>query len=413
MDIVSYLCFLEIDFWRSGTLTNARSPYTKTPATIRIGPDNVAYFVPQNFLPADWVRSDSLEPLCFPDVDIQTAHTLVHYLYKGVYEAAVTNDSFTSLHTCTKLKDALLVYVASNDHALPKLQHLAAREIEEHGSRLSLVEILDAIDNDFSKLRQDSWVHDYLRRKAKAAFQTDHTIFTQETFLQNLSNTALIKFIARCIVDLYNTELHHTLATEKALCQRLNTQDQHDQEQPCTYQSNVEDHCGPEKEDSVASENSCTISCPPSEFTDCGVEACANISTATDHCEMSEQAIEKTCYESCDVSMAVPVDSGPEVLDCVPESPPPDVYEPAACEPSWEPWTDEVVSVPTECEAAGCDVLTEPEAGIKSPPQNFSSSRRCHLETRHILEGDGWRTCNRCREAVERLSFQMQSVRVH
>jgi hypothetical protein len=406
VDFLSRPYSLENDALESDILTNTCSPYTEPPATLLIRPDKIAYFVPQNFLPSGWVSSGSQEPFCFPDVDIQTGHTLVHYLYKGSYEAPVANNSPTSLHACTKLKAALLVYIATNDHALPRLQHLATSEIEEHGSRLDLVEILDAIDGDFSKLCQDSWVHEYLRRKVKVAFEQDHTIFTKEAFLQNLSNTALIKFMARYIVDLYNTKLCYTIATEKKLCQRSDTQDQYARGRAPADDSHVKDCCGPDIEDPVASDNFYTISCPPSEFSDCEVEACLHGSIAVDNCEKSEQAIEEICYEPCEVLMEAPVESEPGVSECVPDSP-----QSAACEPTWEHWKDEVTSVPTEREAVDYDVLVEPRPGHNNPLQESARASRCRFEARHILEGDEWRTCDRCREAVKNLrsKFRLQS----
>jgi hypothetical protein len=234
------------------------------------------------------------------------------------------------------------------------------------------------------------------------AFEQDHTIFTKEAFLQNLSNTALIKFMARCIVDLYNTKLCHTIVTEKKLCQRLDTHDQHAQEQAPADDSHVEDCCGSDIEDPVASENFYTISCPPSEFSDCEVEAGLHGSVAVDNCEKSEQATEEICYEPCEVLMEAPVDSEPGVSECVPDSP-----QSAACEPTWEHWKDEVTSVPTEREAVDCDVLVEPGQGHNNPLQESARASRCRFEARHILEGDEWRTCDRCREVMKELSLRV------
>ncbi|KAG9196912.1 hypothetical protein G6514_003046 [Epicoccum nigrum] len=202
------------------------SPYTEAPATLQIGPDKTVYFVPKNFLPAEWFSSGSQKPFCFPDVDIQTGHTLVHYLYKGNYEKPAANDGTTSLHARTKLKAALLVYIAANDRALPGLQLLATSEIEEHGSRLDLIEILDTIDSDFPKLCRDSWVHEYLRRKAMAAFEQDHTVFANEALFRDINDTVLLKFLMQCIFNLYKARLSHVLSTEKEQCHGLERQTQ-------------------------------------------------------------------------------------------------------------------------------------------------------------------------------------------
>jgi hypothetical protein len=69
------------------------------------------------------------------------------------------------------------------------------------------------------------------------------------------------------------------------------------------------------------SENFQTISCLPSEFSDCEVEACLHGSIAVDNCEKLEQAAEEICYEPCEVLMEALVESEPGVSECVIDSP--------------------------------------------------------------------------------------------
>jgi hypothetical protein len=94
--------------------------------------------------------------------------------------------------------------------------------------------------------------------------------------------------------------------------------------------------------------------------------------------------------------MEVPVESEPEASEHVPDSP-----QSAACEPTWEHWKDEVKSVPTECEAVACDVLNEPGTGDNNPQESAGASR-CRFEAGHILKGDEWRACDRCRDDVKK-----------
>jgi hypothetical protein len=61
--------------------------------------------------------------------------------------------------------------------------------------------------------------------------------------------------------------------------------------------------------------------------------------------------------------------------------------------------------VPTEREAVDCDVLVEPGLGHNNPLQESARASRCCFEARHILEGDEWRTCYCCWEAVKELLF--------
>jgi hypothetical protein len=405
------MCFLENDALKSEILTNTCSPYTEAPATLHIGPDKTVYFVPKNFLPAEWFSSGSQKPFCFPDVDIQTGHTLVHYLYKGNYETPAANDGPMSLHARTKLKAALLVYIAANDHALPGLQLLATSEIEEYGSRLDLIEILDAIDSDFPKLCRDSWVHEYLRRKAMAAFEQDHTVFTNEALFRDINNTVLLKFLMQCIFNLYKARLSHVLSTEKEQCHGLERQTQCAQDLlpdtnalaleqkrefivPLADEVPLEQSCESDVEDVATSEDFCTISCPSSD-SDCEAEAYPHNDATESNCETPRATVYDVCCDPCEMPEEIAPESEPAVSEQVPDSP-----QPVACEPTLE---DEIVPASTECEAIENDA--PPEQSLS----HRTSSRPCFLQTTHILEGNGWEGCRRCRETVKSLAVQVKS----
>jgi hypothetical protein len=409
VDFVSHPCFIGNNKLEPEILTNTCSPYTEAPATLHIGPDKIVYFVPENFLPAEWFICGSQEPFCFPDVDVKTGHTLVHYLYKGNYETTAANDGPTSLHARTRLKASLLVYIAANDHALPGLQLLAASEIEEHGSRLDLIEILDTIDSDFSKLCQNSWVHDYLRRKAKAAFEQDCTVFTNGALFRNIDNTAFLKFLMRYTFNLYNARLSHVLSTGKEQFGGLDGQAEcardlpPDKNTPALEQNGdfiipladdvpLGQSCEQGVEDVATSEDFCTISCPSSDL-DCEVEAYSYNDTA----EINREAPRATVYDVCCDSYEMPEETVPEpelaVPGQVPDSPPP-----IACEQTWEALKEESAPTSTECDAIENDAPSEQFL------RHRTSSRSCHLQASHILEGNGWEQCRRCRETVRNLA---------
>jgi hypothetical protein len=405
------MCFLENDALESEILTNTCSPYTEAPATLHIGPDKTLYFVPQNFLPAEWFSSGSQEPFCFPDVNIQTGHTLVHYLYKGNYETPAANDGPMSLHARTKLKAALLVYIAANDHALPGLQLLATSEIEEHGSSLDLIGILDAIDSDFSKLCRDSWVHDYLRQKAMAAFEQDHTVFTDEALFRDINNTALLKFLMQCTFNLYKARLSQVLSTEKEQRHGMEEQAQYARDLlpdinaltleqngnfivPPTDEVPLEQSCEPDVEDVAKFEDFCTISCPSSE-SDCEVEAYSHNDIAENNCETSTATVYDVCCDPCEMPEETAPEPEPAVSEQVADS-----SQPVASEPTLE---DEIVLASTECDAIKNDA--PPEQSLR----HRTSSRPCHLQITHILERNGWEQCTRCRETVKSLAVQVKS----
>jgi hypothetical protein len=284
VDFVSDIHFLHYDLLSSCILIIIHRPYTKAPSTLHIGSDGIVHYVPLHLLPAEWVKAGTQDQLHFPKIDMQTGHSIVNFLYKGTYETPATIDNSPSRRACTKLKAALLVYIATSDHDLPGLQQLAIGEIETHGSSLTIFEILGIIDAHFSRLRSVSWVHKYLHHKAKVAFEEDRTVFTNKELWQDLNNVALIRFMARSTVDVYNTKLFHMLGPEKDLSVV-----------PLTKELSIEGYNTPEVEISVTTEDFCTISCPDSEFPDCEVKASLIDDTSGECQEGPEQRIEEVC----------------------------------------------------------------------------------------------------------------------
>lgn len=364
--------------------------------------------MPPHLLPSSWIESGSQERLYFPDVDVQTGHTLVHYLYTETYETPATGSERI------KLKAALLVFIATSNHNLTGLKHLASREIDAQGLDLNLFEVLDIIDDDFTHLCPNSWVHKYLHQKARIAFCIDDRVFTNEAFLQDLNNTALIKFMTRCIVNLYNTRLTHMIDTEKGL-QDLQKSSSHDLspkpddpklEQiatldiPAADELTVEHCCGP---DAVSSDDFSTISCPPSEAPACETEPCPYGPTAEESCETTQDSPRVTSSELCEATVEAWSDTEPvpetyveleaEVLD-------------VECEPTIGPVAEESAAAPSECFDVPIEcVEVTTECAIYE--EEVINDWPCPLQGQHVLRGDGWKHCMRCRAVVERLATQV------
>jgi hypothetical protein len=102
-----------------------------------------------------------------------------------------------------KLKRALSVYFASTDSGLLELQHLAMCDMIKHAVEMDLVDFLRAIENHFNKFGPESWVHADLRKKAKATFEEDHTLFRSEAFLETLENPTVNRYMMKCVTELY------------------------------------------------------------------------------------------------------------------------------------------------------------------------------------------------------------------
>ena len=83
-----------------------------------------------------------------------------------------------------------------------------------------------------------------------------------------------------------------------------------------------------------------------------------------------------------------------------------DSPQPVTCEPIWEALEEEIAPVPTKCDVIEYDAPYESEPMDTEPLKQRVSNRR-RLQASHILEGNGWRSCEPCRDTTERLALQV------
>lgn len=329
----------------------------------------------------------------------------MHYLYKEVYGTSGYEVLFND-QARVKLMEAVLVFIAASDHDLAGLQHLATNRIRSASRYLSLAEVLVIIDKDFSRLSPDSWIHKHVCRMAKSEFELDHKVFTDENFLEDVHDAALVKVMMRYIISLYNT-----LDTEELSCEEQESQNSRSDDTVfattgivAAEDVPVEVPCESEVEDAPPSDDFSTISCP--------------------------------VYEAPVVVWSDSEPPGPEpepyVDECVPDSPVPEPVEEAmeigpdaAPVPELEPETYAIDYVDETAEVVPCDpVMEEPVAGeelampdVTAPPvcepadeiveDNMALEPRCPRQSRHVLKGNGWKTCKRCRVVVAKLAREV------
>lgn len=341
------------------------------------------YYVPRHLLPSIWSKTVGEDPIPLYDVEIETGHTLVHYLYTRKYQTLDTVVDST-LDACGGLRRALHVYIMVNNYNVPGLRELALRHIEHLCARLDIFEILATIESDFVKLGPDTPVHAFLHKKAEVAFEKDHTIFASEAFLSRLENAALRWFMLRCVMTLYIDKVSHTTNTKRETCQKLDKCDETIRdlsakvattEQYMTVQqefltplanehdSIVEERCDEEAfvSETTSTEGFCTISCP----------------SCNDSIEPSR------CLDRLTERFDELVESLEEPLLCVEETPA-CVEEPLVCE--------------EETPACEEDLPLSAESTDEKP---------CPYQALHILDGAMWKTCRSCRGLVEIVAKQL------
>jgi hypothetical protein len=198
--LVSAAGFVRWQVHATWILTDLYSPYTEAPVRVFIGADKVVHFVPRHLMPESWLQDAELH---FPSLEAEIGHTLVHFLYTGVY---------ATLHVgartpAVQLRQALRVYVAASTYALPELRRLAMRDLERHAELMELPEVIEVFRDDFEKVPFESDLHVYLLRKITAAFNNDRTIFKSEKFFENPSGATLTKFAMQKAMALFLDEM--------------------------------------------------------------------------------------------------------------------------------------------------------------------------------------------------------------
>ncbi|EAT86909.2 hypothetical protein SNOG_05845 [Parastagonospora nodorum SN15] len=214
------------------------------------------------------------------DLNVETGHTLAHYLHTGVYE---TIDTQVDSSTFAKMKQALSVYFVSTDYGLPGLQRLTMCEMKEKAVEMNFIQFLRVLKDDIDRLDPGNWVLECLHQKAKAAFAEDHTVFKSEAFLENLEYPGVNRFMMKCVTELYDNMVSDLLRRENRMSASLD--DCHETLRVLSEKKDVFEQgiltqqdfvtpfageptcCGNEtfQEDLVSNEDFCTISCPPSE----------------------------------------------------------------------------------------------------------------------------------------------------
>ncbi|PVH91842.1 hypothetical protein DM02DRAFT_702727, partial [Periconia macrospinosa] len=201
----------------SPTLINNRlevSPYTSCPTAIHFGVEQRVYYVPQDLLQSLERIASPYSPfnlrrnIFLPDVNANTGHVLVHYLYTGTYQTLYNKDTLPREETNIEFKQAISTYVAAKDCHLDGLKELAKQRVKQLGTEMSISDVFKSVEEDFSKLCDESaWFQDYMYEKVKAMFEQDYTAFARTGLFDCTENVSLTKILAKFMVELYNDKI--------------------------------------------------------------------------------------------------------------------------------------------------------------------------------------------------------------
>jgi hypothetical protein len=152
-----------------------------------------------------------------PDVDEHTGHVLAHFLCTGTYQTLHDIEVSPEEEMRFEFKRAFSAFVTAETYELTGLQRLAMQNIEQYGERMTIFDIVHAIDEDFSRLSDSTTdFQRYLEAKARDAFQKDHNDFHNNGVFDRISDIALSKVLAKCVMKLYEDKISHMIQAERS-----------------------------------------------------------------------------------------------------------------------------------------------------------------------------------------------------
>lgn len=139
-------------------------------------------------------------PVSLPKLDEGPAHTLVHYLYAGLFENKIRYAPVGEFGHST------CVYCAAVQYQLPSLAELSKDKIVEAGEGLPIFDILRvARDQAFTLLPDtDTWYSQYLEDVIQKAMAQDPEPFRKPDFITRVEgNSRLLQIVWKTVMSNY------------------------------------------------------------------------------------------------------------------------------------------------------------------------------------------------------------------
>lgn len=141
-----------------------------------------------------------------PDLDEETAHTLVHFLYTGCYDTLKPRDA-AGRSALSQYKLGTCVYCAAIRYKLPSLAELAKEVMIALQEDLTIFNVLVvARENAFPGLPEDdAWYSGYLEDAIHAARTKDADLFTRPEFVDQIKgDLGYRQIVMKAIVNSYS-----------------------------------------------------------------------------------------------------------------------------------------------------------------------------------------------------------------
>ena len=130
-----------------------------------------------------------------PDVDVETGHVIVHFLYTSQYQTLPDIEEGPSpSNSRADFKKAISAFIAAKNYKLTALQELARNEVHKCGENIAIAQAAHGIGkNTLSALQEDAvWLQDFIMRKAEQTFTNNDEIFSSNSFFSGIESHRLV-----------------------------------------------------------------------------------------------------------------------------------------------------------------------------------------------------------------------------
>jgi hypothetical protein len=189
----------------------SNSPYATTQiVALDVGPEPTRFLVHDSVLSRSKVLAAKSFPVAFvqqpvllPELDQNTAHTLIHYLYTGKFQSlSILASSDKIIPELYKLGTS--VYCAAARYKLPGLAELAQNKMKSLDEEMSIFDILSvARDVAFPLLPEDDvWYPSYVEDSLNNAMADDPEPFRKPDFITSVgSDSKLLQLVWKTVMN--------------------------------------------------------------------------------------------------------------------------------------------------------------------------------------------------------------------
>lgn len=151
--------------------------------------------------------SSSFRELHFDDIAFDTGHILVHFLHTGSYQCLKPQGDTTAKRNASEFATALRTYIAAQSLQLPSLRDLAKGEMIRLGNKLSVLSLIDILEEPTSSLSTSPGIVAYAESRFLAFAESVTHPIAEKVLVEIGTPNTLSKVLLKTMLLLKTSEV--------------------------------------------------------------------------------------------------------------------------------------------------------------------------------------------------------------